>query len=583
MSYFIQSLPRTVIYDRQPPKIAVLSTVFEKIDESYEMKGPPTKEYLLRLGMSDCLSKIQNIDLSQHNLTEIDTSLFNELSSLECLDISRNSLTCVPDDLHLPSLRILDIADNKLTSVNFVKRFKKLRELYIEDNKCLRMEDDYIARVLCPSLQTIDGAHDIGHIDHVVRQYTDQLQPQIEAVWVGRFGEVYQDGIPVSEIDSLHKEFVDTIAQGNVGDNLTLTKFRDFMPTLHDYDPSLFIRCHSKGNNPEDAHTKVWNCAFEPVTGGAQGETTNVVASCGGKLVCFVDCGTGKVVRRYKDTSKSESFFALAWTTLPADGDALKEDTNILAVGGQDEVVKLLHPSQLVMVGQLIGHRGGSRDSKVIMWKIGTPDFKSNSIECTQQAVLSLPKTDTISLTVEPTSDMLLAACESSCFAWNTCKLRTGNKHTQLPHYEFVHPRDERDDDKGPMIDGLEVLPNGCVATKCVGHGRVYVWNVGAQMKKKARSHPQREQVQLLAQLEYTLTEVDYLYLHSNKDLVIDTHYSSKMTDLQTDQESVVNCVAVSSSQEYLVSGTDNNLLDMEAFSEPQPAEVCTSGYQILQ
>ena len=36
------------------------------------------------------------------------------------------------------------------------------------------------------------------------------------------------------------------------------------------------------------------------------GETTNIVATCGGKLVCLIDCQTGKVMKRYKDNSKSE-------------------------------------------------------------------------------------------------------------------------------------------------------------------------------------------------------------------------------------------------------------------------------------
>ena len=39
-----------------------------------------------------------------------------------------------------------------------------------------------------------------------------------------------------------------------------------FQPNVDDYDPEIFLRCHSKGNNPGDDETKVWRCAFEPRT-----------------------------------------------------------------------------------------------------------------------------------------------------------------------------------------------------------------------------------------------------------------------------------------------------------------------------
>ena len=38
----------------------------------------------------------------------------------------------------------------------------------------------------------------------------------------------------------------------------------NFQPSVDDYDPERFLRCHSKGNNPDDEETKIWTCAFEP-------------------------------------------------------------------------------------------------------------------------------------------------------------------------------------------------------------------------------------------------------------------------------------------------------------------------------
>ncbi|XP_060575717.1 leucine-rich repeat and WD repeat-containing protein 1-like, partial [Ruditapes philippinarum] len=448
------------------------------------MKGPPTQEDILKLGKSHSMQNIGNLDLSERNIGRIDSEVFNQLKGLQTLDLSQNCLTSIPSDLHLPSLQTLDLSYNQLDSVDFVRQFDNLQQLYLGDNDAIKIEDYYTAKVLCPSLRGIDGAEDIKHIDKGISLYTDQLQPQIEAVWEARFSEVYSNGVNKEEMESLHEEFVNTINQGNiVGSNLTMVKFRNFMishlcrklisdvnqgkvkskrrstksldgqntpshygtriakgvtPVKHysnteepisdtetavtqkqrsskkrkredspntspvksspikrkresspvsspvksttqkrkrettpdsceeflpiakrkkdntkgtpdftklrksiqgskllkglpDYEPSLFIRCHSNGNNPSDGITKIWNCAFEPLI-GSPGETTNILATCGGKNICFTDCQTGKVMKRYKDCSKSESFYALAWTTLEADGKHMKDDVNILAV-----------------------------------------------------------------------------------------------------------------------------------------------------------------------------------------------------------------------------------------------------------
>ena len=77
--------------------------------------------------------------LSNRDLTEIDSTLFNQLTSLQCLDISQNQLTDIPHDLRLPKLQILDVANNQLQNVNFVKNFKNLREFYIEENPQLKV------------------------------------------------------------------------------------------------------------------------------------------------------------------------------------------------------------------------------------------------------------------------------------------------------------------------------------------------------------------------------------------------------------------------------------------------------------
>lgn len=81
-------------------------------------------------------------------MAEIDVNLFNNLTSLETLDISQNCLTNIPDTLRLPKLRVLDCSDNQIKCVKFVKAFKKLQELYVEDNDQILVSKNLVLKPL---------------------------------------------------------------------------------------------------------------------------------------------------------------------------------------------------------------------------------------------------------------------------------------------------------------------------------------------------------------------------------------------------------------------------------------------------
>ncbi|KAL4223491.1 hypothetical protein ACF0H5_016962 [Mactra antiquata] len=393
---------------------------------------------------------------------------------------------------------------------------------------------------------------------------------------------------------------------------------KDSKRPVSDYNPVLFVRCHSVDNDPADNTTKVWQCAFEPSI-DQPGETTNILATCGGKCICFIDCLTGKLMKRYKTYSKNESFYSLAWTTLKADSKVLKEDMNILAVGGHDCVIRLIHPTQLVVFGTLRGHRGyisslvfhpskpnilcsGSKDSKIIMWEIGNPDFKDNSITWSQKAIFTLPGTDAITLVINDQLNLLIAGCESSCYAWNLDKLEKKKNTTFSEDYEFVHPLLD-DNDEEAVVDGLALLSNNCIVSKCVDHDRLYVWDIKQHIATRTRSSGlHRVQLSPFVLLDYKPTAVDYLFLNVTKDilsagddkgnvymynlksvvknkkmsldqllqpsrvleypnLILDNQFCDKMEDVLNKKDVVVNCVQLSSSGEHLVCGTDNNLI----------------------
>ena len=116
------------------------------------------------------------------------------------------------------------------------------------------------------------------------------------------------------------------------------------------------LQTHSKENDPNDFQTKVWMCAFEPDINNP-GKTTNLVATCGGDSICFIDCETGLVLKKYRQ--KNEEFYCLAWTILKYRNELSKEDATLaaVAVAGRSGDIKLIDPQNLVCFEHVSYHK----------------------------------------------------------------------------------------------------------------------------------------------------------------------------------------------------------------------------------
>ena len=180
------------------------------------------------------------------------------------------------------------------------------------------------------------------------------------------------------------------------------------------------LRAHSPSNDEADDYTCLWSCAFEPEY---EGSHPNLVATCGGNTICFVDCATMTVLRKYKHLEK-ENFITLAWTVLHGDssqdngGDDNIENGrsfSVLAAAGTQGYIKLLLPSMLVCYAYLHGHRSdvyalcfsekyphqllsAGNDSCILLWGLDIPKGESlgSSNQCLcrfdglKSAILSL-------------------------------------------------------------------------------------------------------------------------------------------------------------------------------------------------
>ncbi|XP_005110148.1 leucine-rich repeat and WD repeat-containing protein 1 [Aplysia californica] len=381
------------------------------------------------------------------------------------------------------------------------------------------------------------------------------------------------------------------------------------LPSLDDYAPTLFIRCHNQKD--DDDETKIWKCAFEPSLENPN-ETTNLLATCGGKTVCIIDVNTEQVLKRFRDIDKNENFYTLAWTTIEASS---KKKVNILAVAGEGATIKLIYPNQLLMYALIRGHKkyiscltfhptetrllfSGSRDGFVYLWDIGIPD---NSPSSNYSPLLKISLQDTVgdALNLEfcENTCLLIAGAERGCVGWIVSDASALSpvrraRVIERPDVVFQHPKS-----KTTTVDGLMKLPGDLIATKQVGSGEILIWDLAKHMNTVAVNNCKDVAIEPIIKLKYPQHNVKYLNLGFSNGLLgvgddqgnlllynIETVLSKKQQnedeeniweaslilewpnitnnqDIVPKTELVVNTVAISSSHEFVTGGTDNNLV----------------------
>eukprot|EP00106_Octopus_bimaculoides_P014379 XP_014781821.1 PREDICTED: leucine-rich repeat and WD repeat-containing protein 1-like [Octopus bimaculoides] len=306
--------------------------------------------------------------------------------------------------------------------------------------------------------------------------------------------------------------------------NLQLQK----SPAVPDMDPAFFLRCHSDSNRPDDDGNKVWMCRFEPrlKDPARSGRSGQLIASCGGKIICLVDSGSGRVMMRYKDSDKQENFYAMAWTTLEIAGDKNRPPqlTNILAVAGEGRRIKLLHPSQLVIYANITGHKkcitcllfhpsratwlfSGSDDCRIILWDIGVPSFPDYFTKHVQLIVLESPA-NVVNMVYSEATSWLLAGTENGCFGW-----------------KFKDSRANVCDSSDECIDGLVLVDDNMVACKCVEEKYIYLWKLTKHAPSatalNSTSKTRRIAVDPFTCLRYHVMDEPYVYMSGGKERLV--------------------------------------------------------------
>ncbi|XP_067012894.1 leucine-rich repeat and WD repeat-containing protein 1 [Anabrus simplex] len=275
-----------------------------------------------------------------------------------------------------------------------------------------------------------------------------------------------------------------------------------------DYDPVHFLRCHSRNNDVADVQTQVWQCAFEPDP-YRQYRTTDIVATCGGNSVCFINVKEGEVVGKYYAEDKTEMFYSLAWTTLRNSWMNEGVRANILAVGGAKSTIHLIHHANSVAFLKMTLKKGkklvinsllfhpllanilfcANSEGDIVVLDIGTPLPPDYSPKSSQLYMLS-HKSEVISLAFSIETGMLLAACSEGLAGWKVGskelkKLKNTSDKFELVEFTMPNTKSKAmGEQTTKLVDSVEVLEEGLVATKCALSGNIYIWNIKESLSK---------------------------------------------------------------------------------------------------
>uniref|UniRef100_A0A1B6KS80 Leucine-rich repeat and WD repeat-containing protein 1 WD domain-containing protein n=1 Tax=Graphocephala atropunctata TaxID=36148 RepID=A0A1B6KS80_9HEMI len=271
-----------------------------------------------------------------------------------------------------------------------------------------------------------------------------------------------------------------------------------------DYDPVHFLRCHSKKNDASDVQTQVWQCAFEPNIKEKQ-KTTSMVATCGGNSVCFIDVKTGNIPLKYYAKDVREMLYALAWTT--------NGKYTFLVTGGIRYTIHFIHPAEGIAffcktikvtkyknhINSLLFHPkhwnllicGGSH-GEIHICNIGNPKPPQYEMDFNVMQSFST-NSEVFSMSFCPVNHILLTGCNDGLQAW--CfpdPIEDINQPIPVTCKKLELPARSggggADTDTQDLVDSVEVVGDGVVATKCALHGAIYLWNLTDTLARQSDS-----------------------------------------------------------------------------------------------
>lgn len=518
-----------------------------------------------------CLPNLVELDLSKNKLTAVE--LDGAIPQVKTLSFSSNQLCSVDGFKAFPNLENLDVTNNPTLEVSDKYKLVSLCPLLkIMDGKDIGLMRDAVNRLNSTLSQKVSDMWKI----HFSKKYTvikieDRQREEIEREFIDKLKSEVTCGpamlknyreYQLSIIGKLFLKKLET-TEGNLkeeppnkkqrtievngqaenvdqrakSDSFKMknvrtpdskvnkkkqktprkeSKAQSNSPAYCEFAVSHLLQTHSLNNDPTDRKTQVWGCEFEPDP-ERKGQTTFTCATCGGDSVCFVDCSTGRVMKKYKQPG--ETFYCLAWTTVCLDSDRDKRHkTNLIAAGGSQCDIKIIEPNQLVCFEEIRGHKGvleclvfhphhpswllsAADDNTIMVWEIGLP--KGAEYQGKSKLLLTLKSRSIVRLfSIPPHGKVVVGGCDDGCYMWKLYD-NSGDNEDKKDKTRTYFGKLDFPGKKTVPLDSIVCLSNNLIATKRVEEGCIHIWNSASEM--------QENDFQVALRLPWRLTEVPFL------------------------------------------------------------------------
>eukprot|EP00795_Rhopilema_esculentum_P016021 gene16021-7364_t len=501
------------------------------------------------LDLCDCkdYESLESINVKNRGIKRLSDDFFSTLGNLKEIDLSGNDLHALPLTRNCENLLKIDISHNKLQSINEIIFFNKLEHLDISGNDHIQVSDRYKLVSTLSALKTLDGK-DIGLMREAIGRLDAMLASKLkEMLRSAEIKKLYMhvnlsDEKEVKEAEAavlitvkkkitcgpevlksyrdfkldafIQSELPDTIrkqqdsANGNKENGGSISQGKrtsvekdglkekkrknaecqvDQVGAGSDgskYILKYLLQTHSMNNDPKDWDTKVWMCEFEPDVNNP-GETTGICATCGGDSVCFIDCNTGQVLKKYKQPQ--EVFYCLAWTVVEKSDESSGKlvKASMLAVAGLHGDIKLIDPQQLICYQEVSHHKkaidalvfhpihptwlfSGSEDKTIILWDINIPSSPALAVK----KLLTLKSSNIVrQIVVIPHGRIMVGSCDDGCYVWNIDNV--DEHQTRSAVFKFIFPGERR-----LPVDSVSCISNTIVGANklLAGDDEGFVW-----------------------------------------------------------------------------------------------------------
>lgn len=511
------------------------------------------------------LPNLEDLDLSLNKLTAIENE--GALPQVKKLSFAGNQLSSTDGLTAFPNLENVNVTDNPTLEVSDKYKLVSLcPKLKIMDGKDISLMRDAVNR-LDATLSQKTAEVWKAHFSKKYSQPEDRKSAQLEKEFIEKLkaevtcgpamltsyreykltmlGKLHLKNLESSDVEPPNKKQKTTEVNGQTGESEKKVKSEsDKMKDIKTPDSKVskkkertprretkerspgaarcqfavshLLQTHSLNNDPSDRKTQVWGCEFEPDP-ERKGYTTTTCATCGGDSVCFVDCSTGRVMKKYKQPG--ETFYCLAWTTVCLDADSdNKHNANLIAAGGLQCDIKIIEPNQLVCFEEIQGHKGlleclvfhplhptwllsAADDNTIMVWEIGLP--KGAEYQGKSKLLLTLKSRSIVRLfSIPPHGKVVVGGCDDGCYIWKlydgssdksdkNSKIRTHFGKLDFPGKRTI------------PLDSIICLSNNLIATKRVEEGCIHIWYSESVMLQS--------DFRIAYKLPWRLTEVPFL------------------------------------------------------------------------